>query len=146
MKTVVFIGHSECYELPVKQLEKEIEKCIKQGVTTFFSGGQGDFDRLSAGTVYRLKEKYPYIKNILVIPYLSFRVFNDKIFDEIVYPEGFEKYYFKAAIIERNKYMVSHSDTAICYINHNWGGAIRTYKYARKCDLKIVNLAVYDYE
>lgn len=104
MKTAVFIGHNECFDLSSEALEKEIIKCIENGVTRFLSGGQGGFDRLSAGTVYRLKDKYPHIKNILVIPYLSFRIFNDKIFDEIIYPEGFEKYYFKAAIIEKKIY------------------------------------------
>ena len=78
---------------------------IENGIETFLSGGMGNFDWLSANILYHLKEKYPKINNILVIPYLNFNIRNKKIFDEIIYPEGFEKYHFKAAIIKRNQYL-----------------------------------------
>ena len=142
MYTAVFIGHNECYDISAEQLERTIIECIDKGVTVFLNGGQGGFDRMSAGTVYKLKKIYPNIKNVLVIPYLNFKIFNDKIFDEIIYPDGFEKYYFKAAIIEKNKYMVDKSQFAICYINHSWGGAYKTYEYALKKQLIICNLSV----
>lgn len=88
----------------------------------------------------RTKRKYPHINNILVIPYLNFNVFNKEIFDLILYPEGFEKYHFKAAIPARNKYMVNNSSYAICYVTHGWGGAAQTYEIARKKGLKIINI------
>lgn len=142
MYSAVFIGHNECYDISAKQLERTIIECIDKGVTVFLNGGQGGFDRMSAVTVHKLKKIYPNIKNVLVIPYLNFKIFNDKIFDEIIYPDGFEKYYFKAAIIEKNKYMVDKSQFAICYINHSWGGAYKTYEYALKKQLIICNLSV----
>lgn len=98
---------------------------------------------MAASAVYKLKETYPYIKNILVIPYLSFKIFEKNYFDEIIYPEGFEKYSYKAAIPERNKYMVNISDAAICFVSHSWGGAAKTYEYAVKKKLEINNLAHY---
>ena len=100
----VFIGHSECYGITSEMVTAEIIKLIDKGVIYFLSGGQGGFDRLCAGCVYRLKKQYPQIQNILVIPYLTFNVFDKDIFDEIVYPEGFENYHFKSAIPARNKY------------------------------------------
>ena len=52
-------------------------------------------------------QKYdPHIKNYLVIPYLSFNVYDKELFDSIIYPDGFEKYNFKSAIPARNRYMV----------------------------------------
>ena len=106
MKTVVFIGHNEFYGLSAENLNNVIIECINNGVTRFLSGGQGGFDRACSAAVFKLKKEYPHIKNILVIPYLSFRVTNKDIYDEIIFPEGFEKYHYKAAIPQRNKYMV----------------------------------------
>ena len=140
----LFIGHSECYGISAEQVEPIIIDLINQGVYIFYSGGQGGFDRLCAGCVYRLKKKYPQIKNYLVIPYLAFSIFDKNIFDEIIYPEGFEKYHFKAAIPARNKYMIDNASIAVCYVNHGWGGAAQTYRKAIKKNLKIINLGTYE--
>lgn len=139
--TVVFIGHNECFGVTSEMVTAEIVKLIEKGAVYFLSGGQGGFDRLCAGCVHRLKKDYPQIQNILVIPYLTFNVFDKKIFDEIVYPDGFEKYHFKSAIPARNKYMVSNSAYAICYVSHGWGGAAKTYEYAKRKQLQIINLS-----
>lgn len=144
MKTVVFIGHNECYSLSEEKLNDEIIKCIQKGAKAFLSGGQGRFDRICAYMVRDLKSTYPHIKNNLVIPYLNFKVFVKDIFDEIIYPNNFEKLSFKAAIPQRNKYMVNHADTAICYIQHGWGNAINTFYYAQKKKLEIINLSTYN--
>ena len=142
MKTAVFIGHNECYGLSNEKLIKVITNSINDGVTTFLNGRQGGFDRKCAITVFNLKKSYPQIKNILVIPYLTFNVFDKEIFDEIIFPLEFEKYHFKAAITQRNKYMVNNSQIAICYITHSWGNAIKTFEYANKKNLEIINLAL----
>lgn len=138
--TATFIGHNECYGVTKEQIKVAIVELIEKGVIDFLSGGQGGFDRTCAGCVKELKEKYPQINNILVIPYLNFNVFNKDIFDLILYPEGFEKYHFKAAIPARNKYMVNNSGYAICYVTHGWGGAAQTYEIAKKKGLKIINI------
>ena len=140
-ETAVFIGHSECYGVSRSDVEKAILSLIEKGVTDFLCGGQGGFDRMCAGCVKKLKQEYPQIRNILVIPYLTFSIFDKDYFDEIVYPDGFEKYHFKAAIPARNKYMVDNSAFAICYVTHGWGGAAQTYQRAIKKNLTIINLA-----
>ena len=143
MKSAVFIGHGVCYNFPEERLKEILIENIKNGVTHFYSGGQGDFDVLCARTVYRLKERYPHIKNYLVIPYLSFNVFDKTIFDEIIFPDFLEKYHFKAAIPQRNRYMVNCTDVAICYIQHGWGNAFKTFEYATRKKLKIINISNY---
>lgn len=60
------------------------------------------------------------------------------------YPEGFEKYHFKAAILERNRFMVNHSSYALCYVDHDWGGAAKTYRLAVRQGLRIINLGELD--
>lgn len=144
-KTAIFIGHRECWGVKESLLESIIINLIENGIETFLSGGMGNFDWLSANILYHLKEKYPKINNILVIPYLNFSIRNKKIFDEIIYPEGFEKYHFKAAIIKRNQYMVEHASYAVCYVEHGWGGAAKTYEYAKKRGLNIINIGNYLY-
>lgn len=138
--TAVFIGHNECYGISSQDVELAIIKLIKCGVTVFLSGGQGGFDRLCAVCVNRLKNQYPQIKNCIVIPYLNFKIFDKDIFDEIIYPENFEKYHYKAAIPARNRFMVDSSAYAICYVNHGWGGAAKTFERAIKKNLTIINI------
>ncbi|MBQ6829541.1 MAG: DUF1273 domain-containing protein [Clostridia bacterium] len=140
MKHVVFIGHRDCYGLSASQIETAIRACICQGSTEFYSGGQGAFDRLCARCVFELKKEFPQIRNILVIPYLSFSVFNPALFDDILFPEELEQLPFKAAIPRRNQYMVKQASVAVCYITHTWGNAFKTYTLAQKKGMKIINL------
>ena len=139
-KTATFIGHGECWGVDKEKVRATAEELIQKDVETFLSGGMGGFDWLGARVVYELKEKYPHIKNILVIPYLTFNVRNKDLFDEILYPDGFEKYHFKAAIPKRNRFLVDNSKYAICYVTHGWGGAAQTYEYAKKHGLNIVDI------
>lgn len=139
-RTATFIGHSECYGIDEGQVRREISKLIENGVTDFISGGMGNFDWMCARIVFDLKKKYPQIRNYLVIPYLSFNIREPKYFDSVVYPEGFEKYHFKAAILARNRYLIDNSSYAICYVTHGWGGAAQTLERAKKKGLAIINL------
>ena len=88
--TATFIGHNECFGLSAEKLKNSIRELIKKGVTDFLSGGQGGFDRLCGRCVYELKKEFPHINNYLVIPYLSFNVYDKELFDSIIYPDGFE--------------------------------------------------------
>ena len=85
-KTALFIGNRDCYQVEEADIENAIITAIESGIEVFLNGGQGYFDKACAIAVHQLKEHYPYIKNILVIPYRDFKVFNDSLFDEIVYP------------------------------------------------------------
>ena len=140
--TVTFIGHSDCYSVKYQELENVIRRLIEDGATEFLSGGMGSFDWMAARAVYTLKKEYPHIQNNLVIPYLTFNIQEKKYFDNIIYPEDFEKYHFKAAIPARNSYMVDHAQIAVCYLTHDWGGAAKTYTRAIKKRLEVINLGV----
>ena len=139
-QTATFIGHKECYGVSSEQVREEIIKLIENGVTDFLSGGMGSFDWMCARIVFELKKTYPHIHNNLVIPYLTFTILEEKYFDSIIYPEGFEKYHFKSAIPARNKYLVENSAYAICYVTHGWGGAAQTFEKAVKKGLTVINL------
>ncbi len=144
LKVVTFCGHSR---LPTnhkaidieKHLKTEIENLILQGATEFLLGGYGYFDNLCARVVCALKEKYPYVKSVLVIPYLN-RKYDMTYYDYTLYP-NLEKIPYRLAIIKRNEYMVQSSDILVAYIEHTWGGAYKTYLYAQKSRKTIINIA-----
>lgn len=138
--TATFIGHGrEFYFNDKDRITENIESLIDLGVTDFLSGGMGNFDRFCEELIYSIKKQRD-IKLHLVIPYLTFKIGNMRIYDSIIYPEGFEKYHFKSAIVQRNKYLVDNSAYAICWVNCDSGGAYTTFKRAIRNGLIIVNL------
>ncbi len=140
--TAVFIGNRDCYGVNTESIRNAIIYAIKSGINTFLNGGQGYFDEVCATIVHQLKQEYPNIKNILVIPYRNFKIFDKDIFDEIIYPfDELEESYlsYRAAIPERNRIIVSWSSMAIIYVYRN-GGASRTLYLAKKNELEIIDL------
>ncbi len=140
-KTAVFIGHNDCYGLDVDKLYATIQKLIEDNkINTFLVGGMGRFDRICAKTIKELKLVYPHIRCILVIPYIDFK-FSIDDYDISEYPECLENVPYKVRIARRNRYMVDSSSVAVCFVNSVCGGAVKTYEYARKQRLHIINLA-----
>ncbi|MBR7111616.1 MAG: DUF1273 family protein [Clostridia bacterium] len=141
LKTATFIGHRDLPVLDNSKVKNCIRRLIEEhGCERFLCGGMGDFDNMCARTVWELKQTYPYIQNHLVIPYLSFTAQNPFCYDEIIFPAELEGVYFKKCILLRNKYLIDHADAAICCINHSWGGAYKTYLYAKSNHIPIFDL------
>ena len=118
-RTALFIGNRDCYQVKEADIKQAIITAIENGIEIFLNGGQGYFDRTCAAIIYRLKKSYPHIKSMLVIPYRDFKVFNDSLFDEIIYPfeAHIASYYtYKGGIPKRNRWLVDHSSIAICYV------------------------------
>ena len=141
-KTAFFIGNRDCYQVKEAEIEQAIITAIENGIEFFLNGGQGYFDKTCAVIVHRLKKRYPHIKSILVIPYRDFRIFNDSLFDEIIYPfeaHTFSYYTYKSGSPKRNRWAVDHSSVAICYV-YRAGGAEKALKYAKKQKLRIIDL------
>lgn len=138
--TCVFIGHSDCFGIDKNVLRQKITDLIDIGVTEFLCGGMGGFDMLCANEIKSLQKTYPLVRCILVIPYLNDDLkYNSVFFEQILYPE-YKNKYFKALITERNRYMVDNAAYAVYYILHTWGGAIKTFEYAKNKKLKIINV------
>lgn len=47
------------------------EALIQAGARKFYLGGYGNFDRMAASVAWAIKDKYPAICSVLVIPYLN---------------------------------------------------------------------------
>lgn len=152
-KTCCFTGHralpKDKLSLIYSRLEETIIKYIDEGYHYFGSGGALGFDTLAAETIIKLKERYPYIKLILVLPCISQtrgwlesdikKYYNIKLqADKVVY---ISKEYTKDCMFRRNRHLVNYSSLCICYLNKTYGGTAYTVNYAKKNNLKIENIA-----
>ena len=66
-----------------ERLYCECEMMIKSGVKEFFIGNYGNFDRLAANILKKLKKKYSEIEICLIIPYLTSAIKNKKTITKI---------------------------------------------------------------
>lgn len=137
---VTFCGHGkEEYGKEIqKKLYETIEALIKYGADEFLLGGYGNFDLMAAQVVRTLKEKYPHIKSVLVVPCI-YRGFDANLYDCSEYPP-IENVPKRFAILKRNEWMVRKADVLVAYVSHEWGGAAKTFKYAVRRNKYIVNL------
>jgi hypothetical protein len=69
MKSCFFIGHREADERLLPVLQSVIQQLIEEeGVTEFYVGGYGGFDRIAGAAVKQLKAEYPHISLRIMIP------------------------------------------------------------------------------
>lgn len=152
-RTCCFTGHRKLsYEKLGRialRLREEITSLIRQGVIYFGTGGALGFDTLAALTVLELREKYPQIRLILVLPCKELTIGwtekNKQIYkairdraDKTVYTS--ERYY-RGCMQKRNRHLVHHSKYCICYLDKLSGGTFYAVQYAKKHGLTIINLA-----
>ena len=116
-----------------------------EGVTVFYTGGMGDFDELFARTVRSMKRDRPGIRLVLVMPYLTKRLNEDKAFyeaqyDEVLIPAALDGLHPKTAIGLRNRWMVDRSDFVIAALQRDYGGAAKAVQYAKRIGKEVVEL------
>lgn len=138
---VTFCGHSTIGNTDAIQeaLEAAVRSALNQGATCFYLGGYGDFDRLAAATVFRLKGEYQSIDSVLVLPYMDKKV-DASLYSRTCYPP-IEHAPKRFAISYRNRWMVDMSDLVIAYVVHDWGGAYQTLCYAKRRGRTIISLS-----
>lgn len=142
MKTCAFFGHRN---MNVEQYREKLLHIIidlieNKGVTQFYSGFRGDFDRFCSYAVYKLKTKYPNLKNTMILSYIPNKEFAlPKWFDDSIYllERSVPK---RLAIIETNKCLVNKADYIIAGVITHGGGAYAALEYAYKIKKQIVNV------
>lgn len=74
-QTACFTGHREIPECVIdsvrQNLMKTLKDLIQQGYCYFEAGGALGFDTLAAQTIIKIRQNYPWLKLILVLPCLS---------------------------------------------------------------------------
>lgn len=137
-KACCFFGHRDTHDSIRPRLRLEIQKLIlDEGVTEFYVGTNGNFDMMVYQVLKKIKEVYPQIEYTVVLAYINDLYRYDKN-DNVYQPEELNNVPNRAAIPERNNWMISHSDYVICYIDRNTGGAAKFVEKAIKKGLKIV--------
>ena len=148
--TVSFFGHRHIDE-PLA-IEEQLEKIIREIISTkdyveFLIGRDGEFDQLVSSAVRRCKKTFRDDNSalVLVLPYMTAEYRNntrsfDEYYDAVeICSESSDKY-FKSAHQVRNRTMVERSDLVVFCVEHNYGGAYTTMRYAMKKEVNYINL------
>ena len=148
MKSCFFIGHREASSEILPALRSTVvQHIVEYGVTEFYVGHYGGFDRIAAKAVIAAKVQHPEITLSMLIPYHPSErpIELPPGFDSSFYPPGMEKVPRRMAIIRANRYMVDHVDSLIAYVWHPASNSRDLLEYARKRErkelIRICNLA-----
>ena len=121
-------------------LKREIKKKIESGTDTFMSGMALGIDMLAAKTVLELKEEYPSVKLVAVIPCedqgrwwkgndaAEYKRILSLCDEKTVLSERYTPYCMHV----RNKYLVEHAQSMIAVWDGSDGGTGNTVTLAKK--------------
>lgn len=152
-KTCCFTGHRDIPQTQIPVLTKKVTATIQmlaaQGIIYYGAGGALGFDTISATAVLKLQHTISQIKLILVLPCLSqaqrWSKRDQEVYESIKAQANKVVYtsqdYTRDCMFRRNRHLVDHSGTCICYLSKPQGGTAYTVDYAKKKGLKIINLA-----
>lgn len=145
---VTFCGHAQFKK--TEECEQKIlaflEERVGEQSADMYLGGCGDFDSFAYDCCKKFQETHPKVSLIFITPYLTVKRQKNNLdypktrYDSIIYPEIEDKPK-RYAITYRNKYMVEKADFVVAYITHDWGGAYKTYKYAKRKKKSIINIS-----
>ena len=151
-KTAFFAGHRKLpsdTERISAALGKELTALIDSGYRFFGAGGATGFDTVAALSVLKLREIYPHIRLILVLPHRAqakrrsrkdVAVYEDikSRADKVVY---ISDEFTGDCVYRRNRRFINESSVCICYLSRENSGTEKTVRVARKEGLKIINIA-----
>lgn len=152
-KTACITGHRKLpagkIKIIISKLNKELDRLIQDGVTTFLSGGALGFDQIAASLIAAKKEMGSNIRLIMVLPHREqSNLWTDKekelydyllgVADEIIYVS---ESYSDDCMKKRNYFMVDHSEYCVCALIKDISGTGQTVRYARQKRLQIINVA-----
>lgn len=147
MRACTFFGHSDCSEVIRPRLMDNIEKLIvREGVSLFYVGTHGGFDRIAYSVLCELEKKYD-IKVQVVLAYMH-NGNKERYYDigKSVFPEGQETVPYRYAIIYRNQYMIEKSDFVICFVNDCVTNSHKFVLRAMQKGLKVINIGNYIFQ
>ena len=141
MSSCTFFGHRDCPEMIKPKLRETLVDLISNhDVDMFYVGHQGQFDAMVRSVLRELKKEYPQTDYAVVLAYMPGKrnVYDD--YSDTMLPEGIESVHPHYAISWRNNWMLRQSDYVVTYITHDWGGAARYAKKAKRQGKSIVTV------
>lgn len=139
---------ARCVEFRFR-LREALEYLIGQGYTDFLSGGALGFDQMAAEIVLSLREKYPWVRLIMVIPFdgqadkwsreqrgrwLEIIEASDRVI-------RISHEYDKGVFFKRNHYLVENADLLLAAFDGQPGGTAGTVAYAKRHGVRVVRIA-----
>lgn len=148
--TVSFFGHRKLsHSIGV---EKQLDKLVRELIRTkeyveFLVGENGEFDTLVSSVIRRAITELDYgnASHILVLPYKTAKLRDNAdnckaYYTDVEICEHSASAHYRAAIQLRNQAMAERSDLIIFCIEHNSGGAYKTFQYAQKLKKATINI------
>lgn len=143
---VTLFGHR--YIDHFREVEENLERVLDElslqhPYMDFYVGNDGDFDRIATSIIRRLidrRGRENFTIN-LVLPYPKANMdLLEKQFDSVMIPPTLHSVHPKAAITERNRWMVENCDLLIAHLVHERGGAWTAMRMAEKTKKTIVKI------
>lgn len=156
-KTVCFTGHRQIKE-PISEVERRltetIENLIQKGYLYFGAGGARGFDALASEVVLKLKDTYPQIHLILVLPFdEQYSHERNWTWEEINQYHRLKEQATKVVVLatgytsgiyyRRNRHLVDNSSVCVAYMSKANSGTSYTVNYAKARKLEVINTALF---
>lgn len=123
-KTCTFFGHRDSPDTIKPKIRAAVIDLIENhGVTMFYVGNQGNFDRLVRSVLKEVTTAYPGVGYAVVLAYMPSAKKSADDFSDTLLPDGIEKVPKRFAISWRNKWMIEHADYVVTYVTRLFGGA-----------------------
>ena len=142
-----FIGHKDATESIMPLLEAAVCKHITEyGVTEFFVGQYGAFDRMAAQAVVKAKREFPAVRLTILCPFHPAErdVKAPEGYDSTFYPPGLETVPKRFAIARANQYMIRHCDYLIAHAWQPGSNSLRLLKQAQRSGVHTTNLTTFN--
>ncbi len=130
------------------RLREALEYLIGMGYVDFLSGGALGFDLMAAEIVLSLRERYPWIRLIMVIPFdgqadrwpeaqrARWRSIIEAS-DQVIH---ISHAYDRGVFFRRNHYLVENADMLLAAYDGQPGGTAKTVAYAKRHGVKVARL------
>lgn len=156
-QTACFTGHRDLPALLADDIAQRTRQAVvrlaEKGYRFFGAGGARGFDALAAETVLSLRDQYPQIRLILVLPFPEqYRHETGWTRAEIEQCHRLQEQAAKVRILSegyssgvyyrRNKHLVNWSSACIAYMVRQNTGTSYTVNYARSKGLEIINVGL----
>ncbi len=135
--TVTFFGHRNAPYGIKEKIKIAIINELKNGATNFLVGNNGNFDNMCISLLSELSKEYDFNWEI-VLAYMPNEKNDITNFNNTLLPAEIETAPPKFAICRRNEWMIKNSNTVVCYITHEFGGAATYVELAKRKKKKIV--------
>lgn len=123
-KACTFFGHRDCPETFKLKIRTAVIDLIENyGVTMFYVGNQGNFDRMVRSVLKEVTTTYPEVGYAVVLAYMPSAKKRADDFSDTLLPDGIEKVPKRFAIPWRNKWMIEHAEYVVTYVTRPFGGA-----------------------